>query len=308
FFGSDGHIRRDADVVATLVEAARSDPRLGEVVATIDDIPAGFGAFGVLLAGQTHSRSDIVVKVNAQPIERAWLTALDLVDPGVVPHVVAQGDVLAALPLGWLAMERLGHQPPGMGAAEWYPPLLRGTDRWQAAAVSIDDLPVVETIDDAWISRWLDVALADSADAHLRRLRDRFQEDWAWVVDQCPVVPCHGDVHFFNAGSRSGSADEPLVLFDPIPRLAPWAYDAANTQALTNYHRFADGRPSLVEQAAVLRGARGLDVPDGPTMQRVSALLCAWLAVCWSVWFSQVAPELRGTAMDYVKRAVAIDR
>lgn len=190
FFGGDGYIRRDPDVV---VEAARSDPRLGEAVATIAEIPAGFGAFGVLLAGQTHSRSHLVVKVNAQPIERAWLTALDLVDPGVVPHVVAQGDVLAALPLGWLAMERLAHQPPGMGAAEWYPPLLRGADRWQAAAVSIDDLPVVETIDDAWIARWLDVALAVSADAHLRRLRDRLPEDWAWVVEQCPMVPCHGD-------------------------------------------------------------------------------------------------------------------
>jgi hypothetical protein len=308
FFRSDGHIRRDADVVATLVEAARSDKRLAEVVTTIDDTPAGFGAFGVLLAGQTHGGDAVVVKVNAQPTERAWLTALDTADPGVVPYVVAQGNALASLPLGWLAMERLGHQPPGMGAAEWYPPLLRGADRWQAAAATIDELAVVETIDGAWIARWLDEALGVSGDAHLRRLRDRFSEDWAWVVGQCPVVPCHGDIHFFNAGSRGGSAEEALVLFDPIPRLAPWAYDAANTHALTNYHLFAAGGPSLVEQAAILRGARGLEVPDRPTMQRVSTLLCSWLAVCWSVWFSQLAPERRATAMDYVERAVILDR
>jgi hypothetical protein len=308
FFGSDGHIRRDPDVVRELIEEARSDRRLGEIVASLDDTPAGFGAFGVLLAGQTHDGATVVVKVNAQPIERAWLAALDVADPGVVPHVVGQGDGLASLPLGWLAMERLTHQPPGMGAAEWYPPLLRATDRWQAAAASIEALPVVETIDDDWMARWLDGALALSDDAQLRRLRERFSDDWAWVVDQCPVASCHGDVHFFNAGSRSGSPAEPLVLFDPIPRLAPWAYDAANTHALTNYHLVANGGPSLPEQAAILRRARGLQVPDRPAMQRASTLLCAWLAVCWSLWLFRFAPERRTPAMSYVERALELDR
>jgi hypothetical protein len=219
--------------------------------------------------------------------------------------VVGQGDDLSSLPLGWLAMERLDHQPPGMGAAEWYPPLVRATDRWHAAAASLEGLAVVERIDESWIARSLDAALAISADGPLRRLRDRLPEDWAWVVDQCPVVACHGDVHFFNAGSRSGSTAEPLVLFDPIPRMAPWAYDAANTQALTNYRRFAGAGPSLPEQAATLRAARGWEVPDPPTMQRVSALLCAWLAVSWSLWLFQFAPERRAGALEDVERALS---
>jgi hypothetical protein len=302
--GADGQMRRNDEAIRVVVGEARRDAALGDLVRELDDRPAAFGAFGMLIGARLRSDgSRVLVKVNASPTERAWLPAIHAVDPTVAPGVFGSGDRTGDLALGWLALEWLPHQPPGFGGPGWYEPLMTAATRWQRAAAQLD-LPPVHTIDGEWTASWLDVLLRSEPTPELRRLRDRFDEDWAWVTSRCPMVASHGDVHFFNAGSRSEHAPDALVLFDPIPRLAPWPYDAANCHTLTNYHLRGADR-SLVELVADHRRSQGLATPEPADVRRISALFCGWLAVMWRTVFGDVQAERAATVGAYVAAALA---
>jgi hypothetical protein len=305
--GPDGRIRTDPDAIAIFVAEARRDPGVAAVVESIDDAPVGFGFFGVLLHGRLHADGrEVVVKVNAQMDERTWLPAVDRVAPGVVPAMFGDGDRLGDLELGWLCTELLPHQPPGLGGQEWYGPLLLAAARWHDATSRLDLIPT-EVIDDRWLRVWLDAIVETEPTPALRRLRARFDADWAWIQGLFEPARCHGDLHFFNAGSRASTPPESLVLFDPIPRLAPWPYDAATCHTLTNFHKIQGNGPSLVERFAELRRSQGLPTPEAPDVDRVSRLFCAWLAIMWQTRFNDSQPDRAATIARYVEAALEVD-
>ena len=203
-------------------------------------------------------------------------------------------------------MELLPHQPPGLGGHEWYGPLLLAAARWHDATSRLDLIPT-EVIDDRWLLVWLDAILETDPTPALRRLRARFDDDWAWIQGVCEPARCHGDVHFFNAGSRASTPLESLVLFDPIPRLAPWPYDAANCHTLTNFHKIQGDGPSLVERFAELRRGKGLPTPEAPDVDRVSRLFAAWLAIMWQTRFNDSQAGRAVTIARYVDAALEVE-
>lgn len=302
--GAGGRIRRDQEAVAACVTEARRDGALAVIVSSIDDVPVGFGHFGVLLRGRLASDGfEVVVKVNAQADERRWLAAVDAAGTGVVPRVFGDGDRLGDLDVGWLCMEWLPYAPPEYGAAEWYPPVLRAAADWHDAARSIELAPP-EVVDSEWFRFWLDAGLDYEPSPDLRLLRARFDEDWAWVDETCDRERCHGDVHFSNAGCRSSTLPARLVLFDPMPGLAPWPYDAARCQTLTNFQKIQETGPSLVQQFAEIRRERGLPTPNGRDVDRLSRLFCGWLAVMWRTLFRELQPDRAETVGGYVAAAL----
>jgi len=204
-----------------------------------------------------------------------------------------------------MVVERLPFQPPGFAGAEWYAPLLRAALRWQEAARRVS-VPPLHAIDGRWFTDWMRPALKSLATLETRRLSERFDDDWTWVTSVCdPAEPAHGDVHFFNAGAREPGIPESLVLFDPIPRVAPWPFDAANCETLTNYRAgVPDGEP-LVLIAARDRRERGLPTPDDAGVRKLSALFCAWLSLMWLGIFNETQPERRKSAAAYVEQALA---
>src|SRR4051812_43744558 len=95
---ADGRIRRDDEAVAVFVAAARADSVLSDVVEGFEDVPMAIGTDGVLLRGRLRTSGEpVVVKLNAQPGERAWLPAVGAVDPSIVPAVFGTGEVVDAL-------------------------------------------------------------------------------------------------------------------------------------------------------------------------------------------------------------------
>ncbi|MEN3273526.1 MAG: hypothetical protein V7636_2287, partial [Actinomycetota bacterium] len=283
----DGRIRRDDEAVAAFVAAARADSVLGDLVERIESAPLAIGTDGVLLRGTLRARGrSVVVKLNAQPGERAWLPAVGAVDHGIVPAVFGSGDRVDVLELPWLCMEHLPTQPPGFAGPEWYDSLMAATVRWHAAAAHVALPPAVE-IDVEWVRFWLDAGLDLDPSDDLRRLRDRLDEDWAVVSSMCDVAIAHGDVHFFNAGSRDSGAPEELVLFDPHAWRAPWPFDGAYCETLTHLGLKPGHGAPLVERMARLRRDCDLPTPDPPDVDRVSRLMCAWLAVMWRALFRE---------------------
>ena len=297
----DGMIRRDEAALGIVSAALRRDPAITELVDDIGSEPVAPGSFGLLMpASLRRTGEDVLVKVNANEHERRWLPAIGAIDPQIVPEVHGDGEHIDDVALGWMVMERLPHTPPGFGAPEWYAPLLNGAFRWHEAARRVA-LPPWHDIDGPWLRSWIDQAAAADRDVDMGHLLDRFDRDWAWVCDVCGAMqPAHGDVHFFNAGSREPGLPDALVLFDPIPRAAHWPYDFANSQTLTN----REDEPPLVVLAAHARRAHGLPTPDDGDVERLSALFCAWLSVMWHVMFKDVAPQRRASAARYVDQAL----
>lgn len=286
--------------IATVAAALQRDEVVGDLLADVGERPVAKGAFGVMFAAVSRETGqDVLIKVNAAAHERVWMPAIHTVDPEISPAVFGTGATIDDLALPWIALERLPFAPPGLGGPEWYPPLMRAAFRWHDAAAELD-LPPVHAIDRPLVASWIDDALELDETAELLQLRERFDDDWAWVSATCSTHVHHGDVHFFNAGSRTPGIPDTLVLYDPIPREAPWPYDAANCHTLTNY----GDEPSLVRLVAEFRRARGLPTPDDPDVDRISALFCAWLALMWRVLFKDVQPDRRVTSWAHVERAV----
>jgi hypothetical protein len=302
----NGYIRSDDEALEIVATGLRRDPAITALVDEIGSRPVAPGSFGLLMPARLRTTGeDVLVKVNANEHERRWLPAIGAVDPGVAPAVHGGGERIDELGLGWMVLERLPHRPPGFAGPEWYGSLLRAAFRWQDAARRVD-LEPWHAVDAAWLSSWIDRALELDRSSDLRRLRDRFDADWAWVCEVCgSMEPAHGDVHFFNAGSREPGVPHTLVLFDPIPRAAQWPYDAAHCETLTNARdSFPDGS-QLVACAAEDRRQRGLPTPDDRDVRRVSDLYCAWLAVMWRVIFTDAAPQRARSAARYVQLALA---
>lgn len=290
----------DEKAVARIVDALQRDGAVLDVVDEIGDGPAARGAFGLLFPARRRRTGErVLIKVNAAPWEAAWLPAIYEVDPDISPAVFSSGQSIDGLRMPWVVIERLAYAPPGLGGPEWYPPLLRAAFRWQEAAARVD-LEPVHDIDRELVASWIDDAIELDGTADLRRLRERFDRDWDWVEATCPGQIHHGDVHFFDAGSRTAGVPHTLVLFDPIPRRAPWPYDAANCHTLTNY----SGDVPLVRLAADRRRERGLPTPTDEDVDRVSALFCAWLAVMWRALFRDVQPDRSRSAPVHVRRAL----
>jgi hypothetical protein len=302
----EGGIRTDHEALSIVTSALKSEPAVNDVVIDIRPRHVAKGAFGLLVPARLRTDgTDVLIKINATDYEIRWLEAIGAIDPEAAPAVFGSGQSFGDVGLGWMVMERLPHQPPGFGGPEWYGPLLAGAFRWQDAARQVTLNPLHE-IDGEWLRGSIEQAVELDGTSELRRLRDRFDDDWGRTCELCgPPEPAHGDVHFFNAGSRTAGVPQALVLFDPIPRLARWPFDAANCQTLTNYRSVDRERPPLVVAAARHRRDLGLATPDDRHIEVVSDFYCAWLSVMWRVHFRAFAPERAAFAAEYVARAVA---
>jgi hypothetical protein len=122
----------------------------------------------------------------------------------------------------------------------------------------------------------------------VQRVLDRLESNWAWVSGQCGLEVCFGDLTMGNALSRTPPpTGDHILLIDPLPRIAPWAWDAAYCQTLD-----ATTDVRLVQRMAAVRQAQGLPVPERAALDRLAAILLAWLGAhrWWSVPFRQEDP------------------
>ena len=113
-----------------------------------------------------------------------------------------------------------------------------------------------------------------------------------------------GDLALHNTLCRGAPPSTgPGLIIDPIPRIGPWAFDAAYCQ--TNA-----GAPDvqLVARLAGCRERLGLPVGAAGDLPRIAALLLAWTGASWWVGMPnwRTIPAWATHIADYLTEAAAL--
>ncbi|MGW5363032.1 phosphotransferase [Actinopolymorpha pittospori] len=261
------------DVTEFLHEQLGREPSLA-ALSEIEYQPRTTNEIGTIFrAVWAPTGESVVVKLNATAIELDWMREVSRRAPGLVPHVYASGRRLGDVDLGWLVLRRAPHHID-VGSPDDCRKLMLAAARFQQVARDIDKM-TYPPIDAAFFEWCMPEAIKADCPGPAEGVLARLHQDLRWVDDQSPRVRCHGDVYFENVLSEIPGG--PLLLIDPSPRTANWAWDAAYAQMLSG----KEGTPRLVPLLAEARRSLGLPTGDPPTLDRLETVLLAWSSMLW---------------------------
>ncbi|GAA2755517.1 phosphotransferase [Actinopolymorpha rutila] len=215
----------------------------------------------------------VVVKLNATPIELDWMLEVSRRAPELVPQVYASGRRLGAVDLGWLVLRRAPHCID-FGCPDDCRELMFAAARFQQVACDIDKV-TYPPIDAAFFEWCMPEAIKAACPGPAEEVLARLHDDLRWVDEQSPRVRSHGDVYFDNVLSEIPGG--PLLLIDPTPRTANWAWDAAYAQVLSG----KESTPRLVPLLSEARHSLGLPTGHPATLERLETILLAWSSMLW---------------------------
>ncbi len=221
----------------------------------------------------TPTGESVFVKLNATAIELEWMSVVSRRAPKLVPHVYASGRRLGNVDVGWLVLQRAPHHFDS-GSHHDCRKLMFATACFQQVAQDIAKM-TYDSIDAAFFEWCMPEAIKANCPGPGDHILARLHRDISWADEQFPRVRCHGDVHFGNAVSEV--AGGPLLLIDPIPRTANWAWDAAYAQMLSG----KEGTSRLVPLLADARRSLGLPTGDPLALERLETILLAWSSMLW---------------------------
>lgn len=228
---------------------------------------------GVFFAGRWGPRRvPVVLKLNANEQELAWMPAVAARAADLVPAVYAAGATLGDVDVGWLVLADTPHRFDS-ARAEDCRGLMAAAARFQQVAADIDG--PTYAIDRGFFDLYLPMAVNAGCPGPGVEVLDRMPSDLAWLDQTGPQIRCHGDVHFANAVSTEPGGR--LLLVDPIPRTAHWAWDAAYAEGTSG----VPGTPPLVPLLAEARQHLGLAAAAGGTLTHIEAILLGWSSMLW---------------------------
>lgn len=231
------------------------------------------GNMGVFFAGfWGPAASPVLLKLNVTDLEREWMVAVAARSTDLVPSVHAAGARLDGVDVGWLLLDDTPHHFDSERVSDCQK-LMQAAARFQQIAATIDG--TTYGIDRDFFGTWLPAAIQADCPGPGARVFDRMPEDLAWLDTTGPRVRCHGDVHFGNAVSATPGGH--LLLLDPIPRTAHWAWDAAYAEMTSGM----PGTPPLVPLLAQTREDLGLPTATGAALQTIETILLGWSSMLW---------------------------
>lgn len=276
-----------AEVIAALVAAFTADSRMASHLVGLHHEPSPeYTAHQFLFATWVPENIPVMIKLGAEPMESYWMSAIDRQAPGLVPRILAGGDDIGAYSVPWLVMEQIPQALSHDWGERMYDLLADAAARFQTAACAIDARYVSQVSFPATLAS-LQRALSEDCPGPLQRLVDHLDADWLWVNGICGQAVCFGDLTMGNARVRPSPGGDAVVLIDPLPRIAPWAWDAAYCQTLD-----ANDDVRMVQRMAEIRSAQGLTVPEPESLDHLAVILLAWLAAhrWWNTAFRREDP------------------
>lgn len=273
----DRRLSTRSEVMAELISTLAVDPRTAGRLTEVRREPAFDQATSTFLAATwADTGLPAIVKLNVSPGEMHWMLSLGERAPGLVPRVLAGGEKLGRHAVRWLALERLPHVLSYAWGDRRYDLLAGAAVRFQEAVRSLDHR-FVGVVCPHYTAETIRHGQREGCPGPVDKVLARLEADWAWLVSVCGLEVCFGDLTPVNALCRNGPpGGEHVLLIDPIPRIAPWAWDGAYCQAIC-----ADSDVRMIHRMARLRRERGLHSPGDDDLDRASVILLAWLGALW---------------------------
>ncbi|MFI7066648.1 phosphotransferase [Kribbella sp. NPDC050124] len=302
-----GRVQRTPEAVAYLDDLVKSEPSLAEFVAPIPElIPWGNSA--MYFTGRWAQLDvEVLLKVGVSETQRFWSEIVPERDPELAPRVLAIGDRLGGIELGWVLMERLpSGLHDGWGGVE-FNLLMDAGVRFQSLARTIASAPHTELTADT-VRGWLVLGNERNAPGPVDAVLERFPEDWRFLNQVCQPEICHGDLHMANVLMRTLAPDvSPALLIDFEPCRMPWVFDAAYPQVLNSDPARA-GWQDMVGQMADHRRAHGLPVCADEDLTRLATIALAWYALrMWGMLGPTPDPSWREPAIWHEQNRTYIE-
>lgn len=270
-------LRDDPEVTEFLRAGLLREPALAALAEPEYERRTNMGVF--FSAVWSPTGAPVAVKLNASAIELEWMLEVSRRAPDLVPHIFASGSKLDGIDLGWLVLQRAPHHFSST-VVEDCDKLMSAAARFQQVAQDID--ASTYPIDVEFFEWCLPESIGAGCPGPGEVVLSRLRQDIAWMDERFLRVRCHGDVHFGNAISET-TPHGSLLLIDPIPRTANWAWDAAYAQMTS----CLPGTPRLVPLLAEARRSLGLPIGDMDAREEPEALvkleivLLAWSSMLW---------------------------
>ena len=105
------------------------------------------------------------------------------------------------------------------------------------------------------------------------------EQDYNWLLQECPFVVCHGDLHVGNAFSRTAPPSGDALLIDINPILQPWVFDAAWVEACMWNSQARDGIGYAVRELAERRRVLGLEALPPDVQEKAGRIALSWFAI-----------------------------
>lgn len=296
-------------VAAALMEAFENDPQTaGQFAGLRYTPPPEYTSHVFLFATWVPTGTPVMVKLLADPNEQYWMTAIGKQSPGLTPRVFASGEHIGAYPVRWMVLEQIPYALSHDWGDRMYDLLAQAAVDFQTAARAIDQR-YVSLVSYQATCATLQRGLREGCPGPVQHILDRLARDWIWVNEQCGLEVCFGDLTMGNACAPTPPAGVPspgrerIMLIDPIPRIAPWAWDAAYCQTLD-----ANKDVRMIQSMAEARRARGLPVPEPPVVDRLAAILLAWLGAhrWWNTAFRREDPDWCDQIQQYIETAATL--
>ncbi len=273
----DRRLSTRSEAVAELIANLAVDPRAAGRLTEVRREPSFDQAASMFLSATwADTGLPAVVKLNVSPSEMHWMLSLGGRVPDLVPRVLAGGERIGRHDVRWLALEWVPHRLSHAWGDRLFDLLAEAAVRFQEAARSLDHR-FVGVVCPHYTADTIRHGQREGCPGPVDKVLARLDADWRWLLSVCGLEVCFGDLTTANALCRDAPpGGERALLIDPIPRIAPWAWDGAYCQVICT-----DSDVRTIHRMARLRRERGLHSPGDDDLDRVSAILLAWLGALW---------------------------
>lgn len=271
--------------IQSVLDALRQHPALQtleDITSAADELSHDWHSHLHFTARATATGRSFVIKTGVTDGELYWTEQLARVAPDGFPQLLAANSIPTTDDhnrIHFIVTENLPHRLIG---SLWQG---RQTDLLLDAAACFYQatllVPARHLSLLSWedVSQWLTEGIARNPPGDWRAVVSHAERDYAWLLQTCPFVICHGDLHVGNALSRTAPPDGVALLIDINPVLQPWVFDAAWIEACAWSDQEQRGIGYTIQGLAGRRRNLGLDVLPLDVQEKAGRIALSWFAI-----------------------------
>ena len=303
------------DVVQEILQGLTCHPALllvADIAPAIGELSHEWNTTVHFTARDPDTDLPVVIKVGVTEAEMYWTAHLSSAGPALFPKLFAV-DYLPARAdrqqTCFIVSERIPYTLIGSAwEGRQTDMLLDAVAAFYQAARSVVPRHI-SSLSIGEVQRWLTEGCSKNPPGDWRSVLDHAEENYAWLLQNCPFEVCHGDLHVGNALSRTPPPDGIALLIDLNPILQPWVFDAAWVEVWAWGDSPRRGTGYTVRQLAGRRSGLGLGVLPTDVQEKAGRIALGWLAIrLWDPDHLEFMPGFKEAIESHINSGATVRR